>query len=285
MRVYRVGLMQGRLTPSLGRGIQFFPFEEWRNEFETAKSISIPHIDFIFDLERFEENPLWTKGGIEKIKESVRKTGVGIHYICADFFMRLPFFRGSKESREKSLGVLRKLLSAAPEIGAHTLELPFLDNSSIKTLEEEDCLVEGLRRCFDCLENRGAMKIALETDLPPFRFLSLLKKIAHPSVKAVYDSGNSASLGYDPRGEIENLAPFLSHIHMKDRKLKGNTVPLGTGDTNFDAMFKTLAEVGFQGDFILQAARGEDGAEQKTVTEQKEFTEQYIKKYLTGGDG
>ena len=35
---YSTGIMQGRLTEPRGRGIQFFPFENWEREFEDRKS-------------------------------------------------------------------------------------------------------------------------------------------------------------------------------------------------------------------------------------------------------
>ena len=31
------GIMQGRLTPSQGKGIQFFPFDHWEKEFELGE--------------------------------------------------------------------------------------------------------------------------------------------------------------------------------------------------------------------------------------------------------
>ena len=39
----------------------------------------------------------------------------------------------------------------------------------------------------------------------------------------------------------------------------GGTVPLGTGDTDFEALFDCLDEIGYEGDFVLQVARGADG--------------------------
>ena len=50
MRSY--GIMQGRLTPSNGRGIQFFPFDNWQQEFITGSSIGLNEIEWIFDYDR-----------------------------------------------------------------------------------------------------------------------------------------------------------------------------------------------------------------------------------------
>ena len=40
-------------------------------------------------------------------------------------------------------------------------------------------------------------------------------------------------------------------------------MPLGEGDTDFDAVFDALSSVGYSSDFILQVARGADGDELK----------------------
>ena len=54
------GIMQGRLTPSQGKGIQFFPFDHWEKEFELGAMIGINEVEWIFDYDRFEDNPLWS---------------------------------------------------------------------------------------------------------------------------------------------------------------------------------------------------------------------------------
>ena len=59
-----IGIMQGRLTPRGPKPIQFFPFDNWQNEFKDAVEIGINEIEFIFDFDRFEENPLWSDPGI-----------------------------------------------------------------------------------------------------------------------------------------------------------------------------------------------------------------------------
>ena len=42
--MWQIGIMQGRLTEPNGRGIQFFPFDNWRPEFEAAKEIGLDEI-------------------------------------------------------------------------------------------------------------------------------------------------------------------------------------------------------------------------------------------------
>ncbi|TSC67866.1 MAG: xylose isomerase-like TIM barrel [Parcubacteria group bacterium Gr01-1014_73] len=273
-----LGIFQGRLSPSKGKGIQFFPFESWENEFSLAKEIGFEEIEFIFDKECYEENPLWSKDGLKKINQLQKKYGVVIHHICADYFMRNPFFRVTAKIKKQNLVVLKRLLKAAAAIGAKNIEIPLVDNSSIKTDGEEKELTDALSQVRPLAKSLG-ITIGLETDLPPKKFLSLLKRFNSETIKANYDSGNSAALGYNVVEELNTLSPYLANIHIKDRLLHGTTVPLGTGNTNFEKFFRTLKKNKYQGSMILQVARGEDGKEKETLKSYINFIKNLIKKY------
>jgi hexulose-6-phosphate isomerase len=105
------------------------------------------------------------------------------------------------------------------------------------------------------------VELHLETSLAPEPFADLLARLPHPSVKVNYDSGNSASLGYRPREEFGAYGARVGSVHIKDRLLGGSTVPLGSGDADFAALFRCLDDVAYQGDFVLQVARGVGGDE------------------------
>ena len=275
----KIGILQGRLTPSNGRGIQFFPFEEWREEFRLAREIGIDEIEFIFDLERYEENPLWSPEGVAEINDLQRKFGVEINSICADFFMRRPFFRTDKIIQHESIEILKKLIKISRGGKAGSVEIPILGNASLKTPAEQKTLIASLKKCLPIAEECNVM-LAIESDLPPSDLLNLVQAFNHPLVKVVYDSGNSAMFGFDPYEEVITLKSYISNIHIKDGRLAGSTVALGTGDANFDRLFQGLKEINYAGSFILQAARGEENKETETIKNQKQFVERYITEYL-----
>src|SRR3990167_8336730 len=211
---YSIGMMQGRLTPPKGRGIQFFPFEEWEEEFEKAAGLGLDEIEFIFDLERYEENPLWTDAGVARINSLKRQFGIRVNHVCADFFMRQPFFRVDEKTRQENVKVLERLIFQAAKIGARSIEIPLLDNSSLKTKEEEELLVCAIEECIWPAVGLG-ITISLETDLPPEQFRQLLERFSSHLVRAVYDSGNSSSLGYDPYEEVTVLWDYIRNVHVK----------------------------------------------------------------------
>ena len=275
------GIMQGRLTEPKGRGIQFFPFDNWENEFAIAAGLGLNEIEFIFDLDRYEENPLWTKDGINRIKELIEKNNVKINSICFDYFMRRPFYKEKDSENQKKIFnenkyILQKIIEAATQIGARLIEIPLVDNSSIKNNEEEKLFIDFIN---DIASSNSTILFGLETDFQPYKFREVLDSIKQPNIRANYDSGNSSGLGYDHYIEVTVLNKYIENIHIKDRKLGGTTVELGTGSADFDKFFKAVKEIGYKNSYILQAARAEEGKEAVNITKQLEFVKSYLRKY------
>ena len=129
---------------------------------------------------------------------------------------------------------------------------------------------------FDLAKEIG-MKISLETDLDANSFKNLLERINREHVQANYDIGNSASLGYDPVKELEAYGHKILNVHVKDRELNGTTVPLGSGNANFELVFSKLNEIRYAGGITMQAARGENDIEiaKKQLLYTQELLEQF----------
>ena len=266
----RIGIMQGRMVgPAEGR-IQSFPRENWAEEFSRAAQAGLDSIEWIYDLYGADVNPLATAGGLESLRSLAQSTGVGVHSICADWFMDFPLVRTSPEELEQRLEVLKWLLRQSLELGVTRVVLPFVDSSRIDAEREMDQVVAALEQVVPTMEETG-VELHLETSLSPSEFSRLLARLPSPLIKVNYDSGNSASLGYDPTEEFAAYGARLGSIHIKDRVLGGGTVPLGQGDANFSALFKAVASIGYDGDFILQVARGRTGDEVAWARQNRQF--------------
>lgn len=280
--MYNYGIMQGRLTEPKGRGIQFFPFDNWEKEFYLAKELGLNEIEFIFDYENYESNPLWTPSGKEKLKELIAKTNVQVHSVCFDYFMRRAFYKRADMERQKlrseNKQILLHLLNVMSEIGINLIEIPLVDDSSLTNDMDKEAFQEFILEVLPHAESK--IRIGLETDLPPEEFDAYLNSIASERIGANYDSGNSSGLGYDMYKEVTTLGNRIFNIHIKDRQLRGTTVALGTGNADFHGLFTGLKEINYQGSFILQAARGEDGKEAENIAKQIMFVKEYVNQYL-----
>jgi hexulose-6-phosphate isomerase len=262
-----IGIMQGRLSPRIDGKIQAYPASTWQKEFEIAQEIGYTAIEWIVE-KPVEINALMTDSGKAEIKKVIASTGVRIDYVCADIFMQQPLVRMMEETKSQNKEFLSSILKNAKEVGAIGVEIPFVDNSSIKNETEKQEFIDVMQDAFR-LAKEIDLKISLETDLPPIDFKVLLENIGLDYVQANYDIGNSASLGFDPKEELEAYGLKILNVHVKDRKLGSTTVPLGTGNANLDYVFQKLQEIGYSGGLTMQAARGENDIE--TAKEQLKY--------------
>jgi L-ribulose-5-phosphate 3-epimerase len=251
-----IGIMQGRLSPRIDGKIQAYPANTWQKEFEIAQEIGYAAIEWIVE-KPLEINALMSESGIKEIKEIISKTRVRIDYVCADIFMQQPLVRMSQEIRQENKEHLNNILLKAKEVGAIGVEIPFVDASSIKNETEKNELISCMQEAFELAKEIG-IRISLETDLNPTSFKELLDRINLNHVQANYDIGNSASLGFDPIEEIDAIGERILNVHVKDRKLGGTTVPLGTGDADIKLSLSRLSELNYSGGITMQAARGTD---------------------------
>lgn len=271
----RIGIMQGRLLPPQDGRIQSFPTGRWAEEFALAVAVPLDAIEWIYEVQGAEENPLGTRAGIERLGALAREHQVAVRSVCADYFMDRPFLRVTEVERAKSEHVLTWLLHQCQLAGISRMVLPFVDVSRIADDAEQAVVVQLLRRVMPTLEATG-VELHLETDLAPSAFAELLSASEHPKVFANYDSGNSASLGYDPTEEFAAYGSRIGSIHIKDRRRGGGTVPLGTGDADFEALFAAVRRIGYNGDFILQVARDTAGQEVAWARQNCRFVEQWF---------
>jgi hexulose-6-phosphate isomerase len=262
-----IGIMQGRLSPRIDGKIQAYPANTWQKEFEIAQEIGYAAIEWIVE-NPVEINALMTDSGKAEIKKVIASTGVRIDYVCADIFMQQPLVRMTEVTKSQNKEYLASILKNAKEVGAIGVEIPFVDNSSIKNETEKQEFIDVMQDAFRLAKDMD-LKISLETDLPPIDFKELLENIDLDYVQANYDIGNSASLGFDPKEELEAFGLKILNVHVKDRKLGSTTVPLGTGNANIDYVFQKLQEIGYSGGLTMQAARGENDIE--TAKEQLKY--------------
>ena len=256
----QLGLMQGRLSPPWRGRFQAFPADTWRSEFAAAAACGLQRIEWIVDDPDWETNPLLHEEGRLEIARLASESGVQVRSACADLFMPNPLHSCPDDLLARRAAWLERIIDAAGAAGLEHVDVPFVDASAIRDDRAFETTAAVLRLAALRAADAG-LKLCLETALEPARFRVLLEAIGHPSVGANHDIGNSASLGYAPADEFRAIGPWVSCVHIKDRRRGGGTVPLGTGDADFPAAFEALQRAGYAGHFILQAARGESGDE------------------------
>lgn len=274
-----IGIMQGRLSAPINERIQSFPATTWRTEFERARRAGLDRIEWIFDEEDTDgkPNPIMTDAGLTEMRQLILGTGVNVLSVCADYFMRDPLLDASGRRRPSSVERLISLLRRAQTASLQYVILPFVDASSAAALPSLNGMREMLLGVLSATADSN-VEVHLEMDLGPAEVSTFLRSIGHPRLRANLDIGNSASLGHDPDHEMLEIGPILGSVHVKDRVRGSGTVPLGTGDADFETYFRHFASLRFGGPFILQVARSNDMDEAEWARRNRMFVETAVRR-------
>jgi hexulose-6-phosphate isomerase len=203
------------------------------------------------------------------------QTGVKVRSLVADYYMERLLVSDPAAEAD-----LRRLIVRCAIAGIGRIVLPFVDASSLANASRMSDGVAVVQQAIVTADEYG-VELHLETDLPPRAFSKFLTDLDHQLVRVNYDSGNSASLGFDVQEEFAAYGHRIGSVHLKDRVRGGTTVPLGEGDADFPTLFSALSAVGYSGDLILQVARGTSGDEVAWAAANSRFFEPYVKQLLT----
>ncbi|RXH19396.1 sugar phosphate isomerase/epimerase family protein [Bradyrhizobium guangzhouense] len=271
----RIGFMQGRLSALVDGKIQAFPWDQWREEFPRAKALGLTRMEWTIDQDRLRENPLTTDLGQSEIATLARENGLRIPSLTGDCFMQAPFWKVDGAAHEALVADLDLLIAACSRIGIEFVVIPLVDNGKIEREGESDALKRVLIARREQLARQN-VKIVFESDLPPRELARFMDAFPAEVFGINYDSGNSASLGYDSAEEIEAYAPRILNVHVKDRLRGGTTVPLGTGNADLAKTIRLIERSGYKGQYILQTARAADGDHSGALARYRDMTVGWI---------
>jgi len=256
----RIAIMQGRLAiPEAGR-FQSFPRQQWHEEFARASQADLDAIEWIYDEFGEDVNPIGSNAGLEELHRLSKQHDVAVVSVCADYFMDRPIVKAGSRELIEIVDRLEWLVRRCRTAGIERMVIPFVDQSQIRTEEDAALAIEVLMSALPSAK-ANSVELHLETSLAPAPFAAFLERLPSPWIKVNYDSGNSSSLGSDPKEEFAAYGSRIGSVHVKDRIRGGGTVPLGTGDADLPTVFRELARVGYTGDYVLQVARGQNGDE------------------------
>ena len=98
----RIGVMQGRLSPRPESRLQAFPHETWPEEFAHAKRLGFSYLEWIYEAERAEENPIASAAGRAAIRACAAASGTPVGSVCADYFMIHRLAGGTAQATQSS---------------------------------------------------------------------------------------------------------------------------------------------------------------------------------------
>ena len=269
--------MQGRLVPRVGDRIQAFPRDCWEDEFAIAAKLGFESIELTIETASWDIHPIRSDEGRDRLERLSRSHGIALAGLCCDTIMERPFTGADPAERGEAKEMLLDLMVNGAKAGLPMIELPVLGTATLRPTAARDRFAEAMDWALPRAEEL-AIDILIESDLPPDELEALLRRIDHHRLGINYDTGNSTWFGHDPREELPRLLPFVRNIHIKDCTRADYSVALGTGETDFETMFDLLAQHEYRGNFIIQAARGDDDV--AVAGEQLAFSRELVQRHL-----
>lgn len=251
---FSIGILQGRLSPSLDGRFQFFP-RDWQSEFRMAAQMGFASIEWLVDWPDWRENPLLDPKAETAIRQIVSETGIPINSLCADYFME---HRLDGPDGPKSGAMAIQLVEVAAQLTRQKLVLiPFLEANAYPTEQERSEVILNIKPAVKRAETLG-VRIGLETEMIASELTDFLEQFDSPAIGAYYDIGNCTSYGFDCPSDLKLLGKRVFGVHIKDRKIgSSQSLSLGRGDAKIAACLRMLQECRFEGVPIMQAWRGD----------------------------
>lgn len=274
----RIGFMQGRLSPMVNGYIQAFPWDNWEEEFALASTLGVGLMEWTLDQEQLYENPLLTRSGQKKIRDLSECYGLAIPSLTGDCFMQAPFWKTSGAEREALQKDFIAIVEACATVGISRVVVPLVDNGGLENQVQEDVLITFLDTQKEFFSS-NSVNILFESGFEPEDLARFIARLDPKLFGVNYDIGNSAALGFLPAKEFEVYGERIMNVHIKDRSFGGTTVPLGTGDADFNAVFSLLAGVNYSGNYILQTARAVDSNHAETLNLYYKMSKEWIERY------
>jgi len=264
-----IGIMQGRLSHPSKNGPQVFPTASWREEFPLARDLGFNQIEWLIEAESLLANPLMSDTGRTELKKIEAASGIQVCSACIHCVLQWkPFAPGGAER----IKPLPAIIAAAAQAGLERLIIPILEEATIIHASTPAQAAEIFSPALQAAEHAG-MDLAFEMDRPEPECREFIKLLRSPRARLCYDCGNATALGYDIVGEISSMLPLVGEIHLKDRRVRGPSKPLGEGETRLAEFFSTLKAQAWGGPFILETPVLSDptGQARKNLLLVKEF--------------
>jgi sugar phosphate isomerase/epimerase len=268
---------------------------EW---IKLADGLRVDGLEFYNNFADVKDPANWPK-----IRKAVEDTGMVIPMMCASPDFTIPDATLRKKEVEHEI----KAIEMSAALGAKYCRV--LSGQRRKDITREEGMgyvVDSINACIPTAKDLGIILIIenhYKDDFwtePEFAqmmdvFVDLVSRIDSPYFGVNFDPSNAIAAGEEPLELLEKVKHKVLTMHASDRYLANGTIEdlrkaeggtagyvsffkhgvIGKGLNDYDAIFKTLKDVGF--DSWISIEDGVDGMEQ--MHESADFLREKIKKY------
>ena len=215
-----------------------------------------------------------------RVREQAARIGISLRTAASGIAWGLSPTHPDSSVRESAVAAYGRIIQVASWLGAETLlYLPgmvsavFVPDYPPQPYEEVDLRARrALRELIPTAERLG-VRLAVENVwnrylLSPVEMRDFIDSFGSPFVASYFDVGNCMLYGH-PEDWIRVLGKRIAAVHLKDFRVNtGNLdgfVDLLSGNVDFPAVMKALAEAGYSGPCTAEIVPGTPGAVEKAA--------------------
>lgn len=282
MTINPVGIYEKALPSSL----------TWEEKFNLVHQLGFNFLEFSIDesderLARLD----WSEEKRADFRKIMWNTHSRINTLMLSGHRRFPLGAYDKDTRIKSLEIMKKAIDLAADLGIRNIQLAGYDvYYDHKSVESRELFIENLKKCVQMAADKLVM-LSIETMDDPF--INSLSKIAHykktirsPWLQGYPDLGNiSAWPENNVAEDLENNIEDIVAVHLKDTKavtpsFKGQfkDVPFGKGCVDFEGCLRTLVRLDYSGSYTIEMWSGNNKNSISEIKSAKAFFDNLFNK-------
>lgn len=212
-------------------------------------------------VELVREHTAWSDADIARIRKLTRSLRLGIDAISSTpNWNSMPVSMVDPAQRPNLLKEVEAQLRMARKLEVPMALLMSGNRLADKPADEQwKSLVEGAKRCGDLAAKAGVTLIVepLNTKVNHKGYfldncvdgLRLMKEVDHPHVRLLFDLYHEQVQVGDVTRSLQAAMPYVKVFHVADNP--GRNDP-GTGEMNFDFIYKSIQKAGYQGYITME---------------------------------
>jgi len=200
----------------------------------------------------------WPLGPRQELRRALADAPARIGTMCLSAHRKYALGSASPVLRQQALDMMRKAIDLAAELGIRIVQVAGYDvhyeRSTDRTQELYRLAI--LQACE--WARQSCVMLAVENVESPMvdsveKGMKLIRAADTPWFQMYADIGNLTAMEKDVSRELRAGAGHLVALHLKDTRIREfRRVPFGEGRVDFVSAFRVLAEIGYQGPFVVE---------------------------------
>ena len=257
----------------------------WEDKFHLVKNAGYDYLEIAIDATPLKLNRLYDKEEKLAIRRASEKVDIPLYTFAFTANRFFPLGSEDNETREKGVQLLKDAIDFAAYIGAKTVQIAGYDEyEKPRNKVTEWNFRNSLELCLNHAAVRGVI-ISLETMDSDFldttrKAMRYVREFDSAFLQVGVDPGNITAMGNDPITDFPIGGKHIVEVEFKDVRLgEVRNVFFGEGIVNFDACFKALNDIGYQGFLAAEMWADDDPEYHPNIFKAFEFLKSKMSHY------